>query len=138
MPSENLADVAASRRRLTEEIMGSAATKPVSILGLVVPRWRANLHPTASLLREYANRGYPVTMGWDWTLEELEAAVKKGPHVSALLPDAIEQIQVEAREKEKQGFANIFKWEELNENLPSKLKLSPLAITKIQKVPCNP
>ena len=55
--------------------------------------------------------------------------VKKGPHVSALAPDAIGQMQVEVREKEKQGFAKIFKWEELKENLPSKLKFSPLAMT---------
>ena len=96
------------------------------------------MHPSAALLQEYAQRGCPVTVGQDWTLGDLEAAVDIGPHVSVLAPDAIDQMHVEAREKEKQGFANIFKWEELNENLPSKLKLSPLAITKIQKVPCNP
>ena len=38
-------------------------------------------------------------------LEDLEVAVEKGPHVSALAPDTIDQMQVEAREKEKQGFA---------------------------------
>ena len=37
-------------------------------------------------------------------------------------------MQVEAREKEKQGFAKIFKWEELKKNIPTKLKLSPLAM----------
>ena len=85
-------------------------------------------HPAAPILREYARNGCPVDLGEDWTLEQLEAAVERGPHASALQPDAIAQIQVEAREKETQGFAKIFKWEELKRNLPAKLKLSPLAM----------
>ena len=80
--------------------MGAAATEPVSIWGLVVPRWRANLHPAAGLLKEYAQRGCPLSVGGNWTLEELKATVEKGPHVSALEPDAIDQMQVEAREKD--------------------------------------
>ena len=47
----------------------------------------------------YAMR-LPVSVGQDWTLEDLEAAVEKGPHVSALEPVAIGQKQLEAREKE--------------------------------------
>ena len=127
-PADNPDEIAATRRRLAEEIMGAAATEPVSIRGLVVPRWRANLHPAAGLLRDYAREGCPVSVGRDWTLEELEAAVEKGPHVSALVPDAIDQMQIEAREKEQQGFATIFKWEDLKKNLPRELKLSPLAM----------
>jgi hypothetical protein len=34
--------------------------------------------------------------------------VEKGPHSSALEPDAIEQIQIKAREKVKQGLAKIY------------------------------
>ena len=67
----------------------------------MVPRWHINLHQAAGLLLEYAKCGCPVIVGRDWMLQELEAAVKKGPHVSALALDAIDQIQVEAREKEK-------------------------------------
>ena len=126
-PSSQTALVAA-RRRLAEEIMGEAATRPVSIRGLVTPRWRALDHPAAPLLAEYAKIGCPVSVGRDWTLKELEAAVEKGPHKSALEPDAIEQMQVEAREKEAQGFAKIYLWEELKKNLPKALKLSPLAM----------
>jgi len=54
--------------------------------------------------------------------------VDKGPHSSALEDDAIAQIQMEAREKEAQGFANIYKWEDLKKDLPRALKLSPLAM----------
>ena len=121
-------NVVNARRRLAEEIMGEAATKPMSIRGLVAPRWRAQQHPAAALLREYARRGCPVDVGPEWTLEQLEAAVERGPHTSALEPDAIKQIQVEAREKAAQGFATIYKWEDLRKNLPRLLKLSPLAM----------
>ena len=106
--ASNPADVADARRRLAIEIMGPAATQPVKIRGLVCPRWRTNQHPSAPLLRQYASTGCPVDVGRDWTLEELNATVERGPHVSALEPDAIEQIQLEAREKEAQGFAKIY------------------------------
>ena len=58
-------------------------------------------------------------MGRDWSLEELQAAVDKGPHVSALEPDAIEQIQIEAKEKERQGFAKMYTWEWLKKTCTS-------------------
>jgi len=58
-------------------------------------------HSAAPMLKEYASQGCPVDGGRYWTAEELEAAVKKGPHSSALEPDAIEQIQREAREKSR-------------------------------------
>ena len=69
-----------------------------------------------------------MDVGRDWTTEELDAAVAKGPHESALAPDAIEQMQAEAREKEAQGFAKIYRWDDLRKNPPPALKLSPLAM----------
>ena len=69
-----------------------------------------------------------MDVGEDWTLEQLEAAVARGPHVSARVPEAIEQIQVKAREKVAQGFAKIYKWSDLRRKRPNKLKLSPLAM----------
>ena len=121
-------EVAAARRRLAEEIIGPAATQPMRIRGLVVPRWRAREHPAAAMLLRYAQQGCPVDVGRDWTPEEMEAAIKRGPHVSSLEPDAIAQIQIEAREKEKQGFARIIKWDDIRDDPPLKLKVSPLAM----------
>ena len=40
-----------------------------------------------------------------------------GPHKCALAPDAIAYIQKEARTKEQQGFARIFKWSDLKGRL---------------------
>ena len=94
------------------------------------PRMRTLDHSAAPMLKEYASQGCPVDGGRNWTAEELEAAVEKGPHSSSLEPDAIEQIQREAREKAKQGCAKIYTWEWLRENLHKhpQLKLSPLAM----------
>ena len=87
--------------------MGKAATGPVSIQGLVVPWWWAAEYPKAPLLFEYTKKGYPVSMGENWTLKQLEATVEHRPHISALKPDTIDQIQVETRETEKQSFTQI-------------------------------
>ena len=54
--------------------------------------------------------------------------MEKGSHSSALEDDAIVQIQVKAREKLAQGFAKIYRWEDLKKNLPHTLKLLPLAM----------
>ncbi len=67
-------------------------------------------------------------MGKNWTQEQLEAAVKRGPHVSAHKPDAIAQIQIKAREKAAQGFATIHKWEDFKKNLLPNLKFPPHAM----------
>ena len=37
-------------------------------------------------------------------------------------------MQVEAQEKEQQGFAKLSKWEDLRKNLPPEHKLSPRAM----------
>ena len=98
--------------------------------GLMCPRMRALDHPAAPLPKEYASQGCLVDVGRNWTLEELEAAVEKGPRSSALEPDAVEQIQIEAREKVKQGFAKTYTWEWPKKNLHKhpQLKLSSLAM----------
>ena len=109
VPANHLEEdkVVAKRKALAEELMGEDAKKYLRIRRLMCPRMRALDHPAAPLPKEYASKGCPVDVGRDWTLEEPEAAVEKAPHSSALEPDATEQIQIEAREKVKQGFAKI-------------------------------
>ena len=115
---------------MAKELMGEETSKLIRIRGLVVPQMRALDHPAVPLLEEYAGQGFPVDVGRDWTLKESEAVVEKGPNTSVLEPDAIEQMQIEAREKVKQGFAKIHMWEWLKQNLHKhpQLKLSPLAM----------
>ena len=57
----------------------------------------------------------------------MDAAVEKGPHLSAREPGAAEQFRKEAREKEAQGFCRILKWKTLRRDPPRDLKISPLA-----------
>ncbi len=67
--SDDPEDIARARRRLTEEIMGKVATKPMQIRGLVCPWWGTNLHPVAALLQQYARRDAQSTwaMIGHWT-----------------------------------------------------------------------
>lgn len=44
----------------------------------------AMLHPAADTLLDYAMKGCPAKAGRPLTLEETEAVITKGPHVSAL------------------------------------------------------
>ena len=64
--AENPKDVATSRRRLAEEIMGKDAVEKVEIQGLVFPRWRENSHTEEGLLREYSSKFCLVSVGCDW------------------------------------------------------------------------
>ena len=57
-------------------------------------------HPAADLLMEYATIGCPTKTGKNWTMTDLEDAIEVGPHVSALDPEAMAQLQAEVYEKE--------------------------------------
>ena len=65
-------------------------------------------------------------VGHDWTPDDMEAAITKGPHSLALEDDAILQIQVESRGKAAQVFATIVRWDKIKQNPPSNLKFSQL------------
>ena len=56
------------------------------------PTGRALHHPTAHILREWATLGCPTRMGRDWTKSEMWEAVERGPHRSAMSPDALEHF----------------------------------------------
>ena len=56
------------------------------------------------------------------------AAVKKGPHASALVPEAIDQLAEELEEKVRTGQAKIVLWDKIKDNPPPQIKISPLAM----------
>ena len=59
----------------------------------------------------------------------MEAMIEKGLHVSALVPEAIEQLGLEAADKESKGQCKIVEWEKLKEEeIPPQLKISPIAM----------
>jgi hypothetical protein len=99
-------------------------------------KWRGSMcpsnlaldHPAAEKLLEYAMGGCPANTGKPWTKEQMWAAVERGPHVSALDPAAIEQLEGEIADKVKEGQCMVVLWDEIKNNPPPQLKISPLAM----------
>ena len=71
------------------------------------PRGDVLLHSAAPILLNYAKLECPTDCETQWTKSELQEAVKKGPHIPALLPDDAEQLRAEILERMKQGFAKL-------------------------------
>ena len=95
--------------------------------GGMCPSGLALHHPAAGALLQYATEGCPTMTGKPWTKQQLEAAVARGPHASAMIPEVMRQFQEEARTKEKQGQCRLIYWDEICTNPPDELKVSPIA-----------
>ena len=65
--------------------------------------------------------------GRDWTQAEMSAAILRGPHESALSPEAIEHFTKEVAEKVASGQARVVNWEDIKHDPPKQLKISPIA-----------
>lgn len=87
-------------------------------------------HPAAPSLLQYATRGCPVQPGKPWTVEKMQAAINRGPHKSALVPDAIDQLQSKVKEKVAVGQAQIVKRSTIKDNPPPQLKISPISMIR--------
>ena len=103
---------------------------PPSHRGLTNPRNSAAEHTAAPMLIEHAKEGCPVNTGKNWTLKEITAAVERGPHVSAMQPDAMKYSQQESAEKVQDGFAKIVLWDDIKNNPPPNTKVSPILMIK--------
>ncbi|CAB9522272.1 expressed unknown protein [Seminavis robusta] len=84
-------------------------------------------HPAASLLQEYADQGCPAPVQDPFTLDALEAAIKRGAHTSAQAPEAAAALKKEVTEKVAQGYARLIPWDELKKSLPPNIRISPIA-----------
>ena len=56
-------------------------------------------HPAYETFKIYATKGFPVKNGRNWTKEEIDAAVIRGTHKSALADEAIAHFAAEAKER---------------------------------------
>jgi hypothetical protein len=54
-------------------------------------------------------------------------AVERGPHRSALSSEALQHFADETREKVNAGQAKIVNWDDIKDNPPPQLKVSPIA-----------
>ena len=85
-------------------------------------------HPAIPLLQAYADEGCPVDCGPDWSVEQVKLLLQRGPHQSAKGKAAIKQLRDETMDKIKHGYARVVTWKEIKENMPSKLKISPVSM----------
>ena len=98
-----------------------------SFRGLMRPRGDALMHPAGPILLEYATKGCPVDCSPAWPRERIEKAVEQGPSKSAKNPKAAKACREEALQKVKEGHCILVKWNDIKNNLPKNLKISPIA-----------
>ena len=91
------------------------------------PTGRALSHPTADILSDWAKFGCPTRTGRNWTTEEMWEAVERGPHQSATSPEALTHFDVEIKEKLGKRQARLVPWDDIKDNPPAQLKISPIA-----------
>jgi hypothetical protein len=91
------------------------------------PTGRALSHLAAGLLTEWATLGCPTRTGTPWTGDKIWDAVARGPHQSALSPEALAHFAEEAAEKVRTKQARIVLWDDIKDNPPEQLKISPIA-----------
>ena len=95
--------------------------------GQMCPADLALHHPAANLLAEYATYGCPTRTGKPWTKAEMQEAVDRGPHQSALSDEAIAHFRAEIDEKIENGQARLILWDSIKDDPPVELKISPIA-----------
>ncbi len=93
----------------------------------MAPQGLALQHKAAGVLSEWEQMGCPTCTRRDWRLAEIQSAIDRGPHKSALEPDAMCHFAEEVREKVKKGQARVVLWDEIKRNHPRQLKVSPVA-----------
>ena len=93
----------------------------------MAPQGLALKHEAAAILKDWEQFGCPTATGRDWTTEEIQAAIDRGPHKSALKPEAIKHFAAEVADKVAKGQARVVLWDEIKDNHPRQLKISPVA-----------
>ena len=93
----------------------------------MAPQGLALKHEAADILRDWEQFGCPTATGKDWTINEIRAAIDRGPHKSALEPDAIKHFAEEVADKVAKGQARVVLWDDIKHDHPRQLKISPVA-----------
>ena len=100
----------------------------VGKFGLMHPTKQALEHEAAGMLLDWAENGCPVDTGPNWSKQQIEAALERGPHKSAFLPGAREFLLQETAEKQKHNYAKLVKYGDIKNNLPPNFKVSPITM----------
>ena len=96
--------------------------------GLMHPSSYALEHDAADMLLEWADKGCQVDTGPEWTREQIEEAIRRGPHKSAHEDGAIEFLKNETNEKVKNNYAKVVRYGDIQKNLPANFKISPVSM----------
>ena len=78
-------------------------------------------------MKEWATFGCPTKTGKPWSKSEIWEAVARGPHRFALSPESIAHFTAEATKKVRTKQACLVQWDEIKDNPPKELKISPIA-----------
>jgi hypothetical protein len=84
-------------------------------------------HPFGAQLASWTT-GVAVDCGAEWSREAVEVAVARGPHPTAILPDAIALVHEDIDYQVKAGFTEVVYWDEIKLHLPANFKVSPVAV----------
>ena len=79
----------------------------------MAPQGLAQKHEAAELLADWEQFGCPTKTGRDWTFAEIQAGIDRGPHKSALKPDAIKHFTEEVANKVAKGQARVVLWDDI-------------------------
>jgi hypothetical protein len=85
-------------------------------------------HKAAILLSDWETFGCPTRMGRDWTLGEIKAAINRGPHKSALEPNATVHLEAKVRDKVAKGQVHVVLWDDIKNAHPHQIKILPVAV----------
>ena len=75
--------------------------------GKMCPAGLALHHPAANILKEWATYGCPTQTGKPWTRKDMQSAIERGPHRSALSDEAIAHFKAEVGDKVRSGQAKL-------------------------------
>ena len=92
------------------------------------PRSFALNHSTAPMLDKWGRQGCPADCGTPWSKEHIIAAMQRGPHKSSNSSEATTFLRAEVADKVKSGYAKVVKWGDIKNDIPTHLKISPVAL----------
>jgi hypothetical protein len=84
-------------------------------------------HPFGAQLASWTT-GVSVDCGDEWSREALELAVARGPHPTAVAPDAVSLVHEDIEYQVKAGFTEVVFWDEIKNDLPAHYKVSPVVV----------
>ena len=91
------------------------------------PRNEVLDHPAGPALLQYALNGCPLDCGDELSAEQLLAAITNGAHASANDEEAATACRKEVMERVAEGCCRLINWEDIKDNIPPNLKISPIA-----------